>query len=116
VWTNGAIAPATAVAKAAELLMAHLPIFEQLQETSAPAPAQESDSVLDRDVDELELGARISNMLRNAGIATLRDLVAKGEDDLRALPGFGHKALTEVCERLEAMGLGLGMRFDLPRA
>jgi len=116
VWTNGAIAPATAMAQAAELLMAHLPIFEQLQATSAPAPAQEADSVLDRDVDELELGSRISNMLRNAGIATLRDLVAKGEDDLRALPGFGHKALTEVCERLEAMGLGLGMRFDLPRA
>ncbi len=55
-------------------------------------------------------------MLRNAGIETVRDLVSAGEDDLANISGFGKKALTEVREKLETLGLGLGMRFDLPRS
>ena len=54
-------------------------------------------------------------MLRNAGIDTVRDLVSRSEDELIGIPGFGKKALVEVKEKLEAMGLWLGMRFDLPR-
>ncbi|MFI5143155.1 MAG: DNA-directed RNA polymerase subunit alpha [Thermoanaerobaculales bacterium] len=115
VWTNGALTPTAAVAEAARLLADHLPIFTALENVAVPAAVTKSEGILDQDIDELEFGGRITNMLRNAGIETVRDLVARGEKDLEELPGFGKKALAEVRERLEALGLGLGVRFDLPR-
>jgi len=71
--------------------------------------------VLDEAVEGIGLGGRITNMLRNDGIETVRDLVSRGEDELLGVSGFGKKALAEVKERIESMGLSLGMRFDLPR-
>ena len=115
-WTNGTMAPAAAVAEAARLLADHLPIFGELEVGLQPVVVDKHEGVLDQSIDELELGGRIANMLRNAGIETVRDLVGRGEDDLADLSGFGKKALSEVRERLEALGLGLGMRFDLPRS
>jgi DNA-directed RNA polymerase subunit alpha len=114
VWTNGTANPAAAVAEAARLLALHLPIFEQLEVSSAAAPVAKSDGVLDASIETLDLGGRIQNMLLNAGIMTVRDLV--GYEDLSEVAGFGKKALAEVKAKLEKLGLGLGMRFDLPRS
>ena len=50
-----------------------------------------------------------------AGMVWVRDLVGRGDDDLLRITNFGKKALAEVRENLETSGLGLGMRFDLPR-
>jgi DNA-directed RNA polymerase subunit alpha len=116
VWTNGAVTPTGAVVEAARLLAEHLPIFQNLEEGAAPRPVSRTEGVLEKGIEELELGGRITNMLRNAGVGTVRELVATGEDELIAIPGFGKKALTEVREKLEALGLGLGVRFDLPRS
>jgi DNA-directed RNA polymerase subunit alpha len=115
VWTNGAVTPAAAVVEAARLLADHLPIFQNLDQSGGAAPAAKDEGVLDRSIELLELGGRVNNMLRNAGIETVRDLVSASEDDLDKIAGFGKKALTEVREKLETLGLGLGMRFDLPR-
>jgi len=115
VWTNGAVSPAAAVSEAARLLTDHLPIFAAVA-GDEPAPADaKSDNLLDQSIDSLELGGRILNMLRNAGVVTVRDLVARSDEDLLKITNFGKKALAEVREQLEASGLGLGMRFDLPR-
>ena len=114
-WTNGAITPAAAVAEAARLLSDHLPIFTAVAGDEQAPTESKSDSVLDQSIDSLELGGRILNMLRNAGIVTVRDLVARTDDDLLKITNFGKKALAEVREQLEGSGLGLGMRFDLPR-
>jgi DNA-directed RNA polymerase subunit alpha len=115
VWTNGAISPSAAVAEAARLLTDHLPIFTAVAgDERAPAESK-SDNVLDKSIDEFELGGRILNMLRTAGIVPVRDLVSRSDDDLLKITNFGKKALAEVREHLEASGLSLGMRFDLPR-
>lgn len=116
VWTNGAVTPSEAVAEAAALLASHLPIFSGLTGEAAEAEVEEENTALDQPVESLELGGRVLNMLRNAGIETVRDLVAYQEDDLRKVPGFGPKALSEVQQELEVKGLSLGMRFDLPEA
>lgn len=115
VWTNGAITPAAAVSEAAQLLADHLPIFTTLEAGEVPGLPAKSDGLLDNSIEDLDLGGRITNMLRNAGIETVRDLVSRGEDELLGVSGFGKKALAEVKEKIEAMGLSLGMRFDLPR-
>jgi DNA-directed RNA polymerase subunit alpha len=115
VWTNGAISPSAAVAEAARLLSDHLPIFTAVAGDEHVPAESKSDNVLDQAIESLDLGGRILNMLRNAGIVTVRDLVSRGDDDLLRITNFGKKALAEVRENLEASGLGLGMRFDLPR-
>ncbi|MBI4914714.1 MAG: DNA-directed RNA polymerase subunit alpha [Acidobacteria bacterium] len=115
VWTNGAITPAAAVSEAAQLLADHLPIFTTLEAGEAAGLPAKSDGLLDNSIEDLDLGGRITNMLRNAEIETVRDLVSRGEDELLGVSGFGKKALAEVKEKIEAMGLSLGMRFDLPR-
>jgi len=116
VWTNGAVTPTAAVIEASRLLAEHLPIFQNLEEGEKPKAANKADTVLTKAIDELELGGRITNMLRNAGIENVRDLAAASEDELAKISGFGKKALTEVREKLEALGLGLGVRFDLPQS
>ena len=115
VWTNGAVTPAAAVAEAARLLADHLPIFIATAGGDAAPVASKSDSLLDQGIDSLELGGRILNMLHNAGIVTVRDLVSRDDNDLLKITNFGKKALAEVKDHLEGLGLSLGMRFDLPR-
>lgn len=115
VWTNGAVSPAKAVAEAAKLLTEHLPIFTSLEAAPEPQASTRAESVLDRPVESLSVGGRILNMLHNAGITTIRDVVSHSDDEMLAVPGFGKKALAEVRDQLEALGLSLGMRFDLPR-
>jgi DNA-directed RNA polymerase subunit alpha len=115
-WTNGVITPAAAIAEAARLLADHLPIFVQLEAAPAPVVVEPADQMLEAGIETLEVSGRILNMLQNAGITKLRQLVAYSEDELIKVPGFGKKALAEVKEKIETLGLSLGMRFDLPQS
>jgi DNA-directed RNA polymerase subunit alpha len=116
VWTNGAVTAAAAVAEAAALLADHLPIFSELQAEAAAAPPTQADSVLEMEIEDLELTGRTRNMLHNAGVFRVRELVACTEEHLLEQKGFGKTALAEVKGQLESLGLSLGMRFDLPRS
>jgi Bacterial RNA polymerase, alpha chain C terminal domain len=76
-----------------------------------PAPAREHPVAnLDRTVDELELSVRTANILENAQIRYLRDLVTRTEADMLKLRNFGRKNLKELKEILAEMGLQFGMR------
>jgi DNA-directed RNA polymerase subunit alpha len=116
VWTNGAVTAAAAVAEAACLLADHLPIFMGLEKGAEAAAAAETPGALDENVETLELGGRILNMLRNAGVRTVKDLVSLSETEIKGVPGLGKKALEDIRLQLESQGLSLGMRFDLPRS
>lgn len=72
--------------------------------------------VLERDVTEqllnlelsnLSLSVRTENCMQNAGIATVRDLTQKTEQDLLKIKNFGRRNLKEIKDRLASMGLGL---------
>ncbi|MFH1177035.1 MAG: DNA-directed RNA polymerase subunit alpha [Acidobacteriota bacterium] len=114
VWTNGAVTPAAAVAEAARLLTDHLPIFAAMEGKETEPAAGKGDTLLDSPVESLDLGGRVNNMVRNAGVVTVRDLVAYSTDELLKVSGFGKGALAVVEKKLETAGLSLGMRFDLP--
>ena len=120
IWTNGTVSPVDALAGAAEILSDHLDIFIGLDRSTAPAPAEESarkggkptvsvKDVLDKSIEELELGVRAYNCLKNANIYTLKDLVTKTESDLLKTKHFGRKSLQQVKHVLDSMGLSLGM-------
>jgi DNA-directed RNA polymerase subunit alpha len=119
VWTNGSVRPDIAINLAAKLIKEHMTAFinfEEGPEVQEPEPENRPtlfNEHLDRSVEELELSVRSYNCLKNADIRTIRELVQKSEAEMLKTKNFGRKSLNEIKEILGAMGLYLGMRFDL---
>src|SRR5262249_53095380 len=65
---------------------------------------------------ELELSVRSTNCLEADGITTLVDLVIRTEEELLEVRNFGEKNLKEVKQKLQALGLSLGMPQSLVSA
>ena len=123
VWTNGTVTAEDALGQAAQLVQGHMDIYAniggfaaaegavEVGEKAHPEPSGES--ILDREIESLELSIRSLNCLKNANVKTLRDLVRRTEKDMIEIRNFGEKSLKEVREKLEALGLGFGMKLDL---
>ena len=113
VWTDGTISSEDAISHGARLLVEQLSPFvdyvrvsqmkaeEQLVRLSIP------DEQYNMPVEQLDLSVRTMNCLRRGGIATVGDLISKGEKELLALRNFGQKSKREIDERLKALGLSL---------
>jgi len=118
-WTNGTIQPDEALSQAAQLVQGHMEIYsrlaavEEMEEPVADEVEPEEESILDSSIDSLELSIRSMNCLKNANIRTLRDLVSRSEKHMVEIRNFGEKSLKEVREKLETLGLGFGMNFDI---
>jgi DNA-directed RNA polymerase subunit alpha len=121
VWTDGSVAPVTAVAEASRILEDHFELFtnfpqatpaEEMAEHDETRPRTGRSADLFRNVEELELSVRASNCFKAANIRTIADLVPKTEAELLKTKNFGKKSLNEIKTILGAMGLSLGMRLD----
>jgi DNA-directed RNA polymerase subunit alpha len=118
VWTDSTITPKEALTEAARILMKHLELFCDFDETYVEEIEEESPeerqlrALLDKPVAELELPVRAANCMETAGIRTVRDLVGKGEREMLALKNFGRKSLNEVKEILKGLDLDFGTTFD----
>ncbi len=118
IWTNGSITPEMSLVESAKILRKHLNPFVQFSELGAqvhaPSRGGTGDAVLEAKLNttiaELRLSVRASNCLESEGIGSVRELVQLTEDQLLELRNFGDTTLTEVRERLNEMGLHLGMR------
>jgi DNA-directed RNA polymerase subunit alpha len=122
IWTNGSVGPEMAMVEAAKILRKHLNPFIQYAElgpqvfgdgrSSAPAL---SDAMLEerlsRRVADMGFSVRCMNALDQEGIATIRELVSRTADQLLDLRNFGEQSLAEVREKLNELGLRLGMRI-----
>lgn len=126
VWTNGTVTPEMAVVEAAKILRKHLTPFIEYSELGPQLPDTlsagigmalvdtELEEKLNLSLAELNLSVRATNCLEMEDINTVRDLVSRSEDDLLEVRNFGETTLNEVRERLEQIGLRLGMK--LPQA
>jgi len=121
VWTDGSVAPVTAVAEAARILEDHFDLFTSFPQATPEGEAAERDETrlrternanLLRNVAELEVSVRASNCFKAANIRTVADLVPKTEAELLKTKNFGKKSLDEIKTVLGAMGLSLGMHLD----
>jgi DNA-directed RNA polymerase subunit alpha len=125
IWTNGSIHPEMALVEAAKILRKHLNPFVQYSELGpkvfAPSrgAAATSDSAMDTKLGlslaELRLSVRAMNCLESENIHTVRDLVQRTEDQLLEVRNFGETTLSEVKEKLQELGLYLGMRIPAAR-
>ena len=126
IWTNGVVTPEMALIEAAKILRKHLNPFITYREPGpevAPDNALqgmsdligygpvdlELEETLNKSLAELNLSVRATNCLESEGITTVRDLVGRSEDELLTVRNFGETTLVEVRERLESLGLRLGM-------
>ncbi len=120
VWTNGSVNPEMALVEAAKIFRKHLNPFVQYSELGSQvhSPARGGPSTADAALEaklnmslaELRLSVRAGNCLESENINTVRDLVQRTEDQLLEVRNFGETTLTEVREKLNEMGLHLGMR------
>ncbi|MFA5162631.1 MAG: DNA-directed RNA polymerase subunit alpha [Elusimicrobiales bacterium] len=126
--TDGTIKPQDALLKAAALLKKSLHVFtpegeaaaapaDEVQEGAQAAPQAAAapleprlEELLGQPVDIIELSSRAANCLKAAKINTIGDLVVKTSDELKAIKNFGAKSLDEITEKLQGMGLSLGMK------
>jgi DNA-directed RNA polymerase subunit alpha len=113
VWTDGTITPVDAISRSAEILVEQLGPFidyakvSRLEEEKELIRASISEEKYDMPVDQLELSVRTMNCLRRGGIATVGELISRGEKGLLALHNFGQKSRQEVEEKLASLGLSL---------
>lgn len=66
-------------------------------------------SLYGKPIDELNLSRRVSNALCDAGITSLGELCQKTERELERYWKLGFKSRREIKDKLEIIGLGLGM-------
>ena len=128
ITTDGTLAPARALHRAAVLLSNSLHIFtiegeddcvattsdEAVEEPVSPVEAVQNskqDELLNQSIEFIELSSRSINCLKSEKVNTVRDLVKMTEEDLKMIKNFGAKSMDEIKERLAEMNLSLGMKI-----
>lgn len=56
-------------------------------------------------VEEINLSVRTTNALVQNGIKTIKDIIATGRDSLLEMKGLGERALIEIADKLDELGL-----------
>ena len=111
VTTNGSIRPQEAVAMAAQLLIAHLQKFADLEDSVRSIKLVKEEVKTEENkfqsmmIEELDLSVRSNNCLKRAGITTVMELTQKSEEEMMKVRNLGKKSLKEVKEKLAEIGL-----------
>lgn len=122
IWTDGRLTPDDALLQSAAILRHHLDVFTGGDKDSGveidqtpEAVSQENTKLrkqLNMSVNEIELSVRAANCLNNANITTVGQLAMKSEAEMLKYRNFGKKSLNEIKDKLEELGLGLGLKFE----
>jgi DNA-directed RNA polymerase subunit alpha len=114
VWTDGSIYPDEALNLSSKIIKNHIDLFieEDIFEEEEEGGATEKEEMrraLDLPVEELGMGNRVSNVLKNKNINKLKDIVKYSEEEMLNFPNFGKVSLREVKDRLAEYNLTLNM-------
>ncbi|MCF7791568.1 MAG: DNA-directed RNA polymerase subunit alpha [Victivallales bacterium] len=116
IWTDGRLTPQDALEKSAKILKEHLRPFlgkDESQDIESLMTDEEKSlyKLLVQDVDTLNLSVRSQNCLNNADIKLIGELCNKPESKMLKYKNFGKKSLDEITEKLQSLGLDLGMTY-----
>lgn len=118
VKTDGRVTPQEALTFAAQIGIQHFAVFDTLNTHGIVFEQGEVEINKDREeilkklalkINEIELSVRSTNCLASANIDTIGELVVMPESEMLKFRNFGKKSLTEIKQKLEEMGLSLGM-------
>lgn len=113
IYTDGTIDAKSALLYAVKILIEQLMVFIEEEKISLESKVSETlalNSILNLNIEELDLSGRAYNCLKNAGINYIGELVQKTETELLKLRSFGKKSLDEIIEKLSKFNLRLGMK------
>jgi DNA-directed RNA polymerase subunit alpha len=118
ITTDGRVSPVEALTFASQIGILHFQVFDLVKTHMIYFDKGEAQSNRDRDeilqklslkINEIELSVRSTNCLANANIDTIGELVVMPESDMLRFRNFGKKSLTEIKQKLDELGLSLGM-------
>lgn len=118
VKTDGRVSPIEALTYAAQIGIHHYQVFQTITTHTIFFDKGETQTNRDRDeilqklalkINEIELSVRSTNCLANANIETIGELVVMPESEMLRFRNFGKKSLTEIKQKLDELGLSLGM-------
>ena len=114
IWTDGSIAPETALSTSAKILIEHLRYVAGIsEETLSIAMEKEvsgsrlTSEVAETPVESLDLSVRVFNSLKRTGIITVGDvleLLEKGDQAVMSIRNFGEKSLEELRIKMREKG------------
>ena len=114
IWTDGAIAPESALSTSAKILIEHLRYMAGIsEETLSIAMEKEvsgshlTSEVAETPVESLDLSVRVFNSLKRTGIITVGDvleLLEKGDQAVMSIRNFGEKSLEELRMKMREKG------------
>lgn len=116
--TNGTITPREALERSIETMIQQLSAVIGFQEESSESisgmissdsseKASTAKDVTKMKIDELGLSARVTEVLVESGIKTVGGLVKKTAEQLLEIDGVGEKAVVDIREALDLLGLEL---------
>ena len=118
VWTDGTISPVDAISHAAKIIVEQLSPFvdyarvSQIEVEKGLIRQSIPDEKYNMPVEQLNLSVRTMNCLSRAGIATVGEIISKGEKELMALRNFGQKSKVEIEQRLAELGLSFNPQIE----
>lgn len=121
ITTDGRITPDEALKQSAAIIKHHMDVFDEVSkediefESESKEISEEQNrlrKLLNMSVNEIELSVRAANCLNNANITTVGELAMKSEQEMLKYRNFGKKSLNEIKDKLEQLGLSLGMKID----
>ncbi|NBB81299.1 MAG: DNA-directed RNA polymerase subunit alpha [Verrucomicrobia bacterium] len=121
ITTDGRITPDDALKQGAAILKHHLDVFDEVSQEEVEFESESKEiseeqnrlrKLLNMSVNEIELSVRAANCLNNANITSVGELAMKSEQEMLKYRNFGKKSLNEIKDKLEQLGLSLGMKID----
>ena len=111
VWTNGTITPQEALSTGAGIFIDYLSLFRSLPDINLDNSSikdgknLDTNSVLSKSVEELDLSLRSFNCLKRANLDTVKDIISQDIEQLKKIKNFGKKSVEEVVDKMHELGL-----------
>lgn len=118
--TDGGIRPEEALSESSRLVQRHLDLFKNFAEHPYGVGVEETDRASEEELSiallDLDIDQRACNLLQEADITTLNDLLTRPREELLDIHGFGGKTLTKVEDRLAELGYALRSEGEISDA
>ena len=118
--TDGGIRPEEALSESSRLMQRHLDLFKNFAEHPFGVGVEETDRASEEELSiallDLDIDQRACNLLQEADITTLNDLLSRPREELLDIHGFGGKTLTKVEDRLAELGYALRSEGEISDA
>lgn len=115
--TNGMLTPEEALSMSAQIMMGHMDIFANIEESikqsniflqNIKAQSEKIEIIEEKEetsIETLDISNRAYNGLKRANIDTIEQLAAKSKREISNLENIGAKTVDEIEQQLEDLGL-----------